>query len=94
MQCVTIKNGIECSFMSKKGCTFTNNACNTIVSQCEGCGHVMEFNGRSYCKTYADPSMKWSFGSCNFATHVEAPKVAEQKTVNPLKASKRASRGR
>ena len=94
MQCTTIKNGLECSFMSSRGCGFTSGACNTIVEQCTGCNRILELATGKYCATYADPSAKWSFGTCNFATHIEAAKPQEHKPVNPLKASKRASTGR
>lgn len=90
MQCTTIKNGIECNFMANRGCTFSGGACSPVVEQCEGCARVIEQPTGRYCKSYADPATKWAFGTCNFATHIEAPKVAEHKPVNPLKASKRA----
>jgi hypothetical protein len=92
MQCVTLKVGTECTFMAKGGCSYPGNICETIVDQCQGCAHTMESGGATYCETYASPKVKWSFGTCNFATHIERPEPAEQKKVNPLKASKRAGR--
>jgi hypothetical protein len=44
-----------------------------------------------YCHTFPDPAAKWRFGACNFATHVKGQAKVEIK-LNPLKASKRASR--
>jgi hypothetical protein len=94
MLCVTIKTGVDCTFMSKKGCTYTGGACNPIIEKCEGCENVMDLPTGKYCKVYADPGAKWAFGTCNYCTHVELHAAVEQKHVNPLKASKRASRGR
>jgi hypothetical protein len=94
MQCTTIKQGSECFFMSTSGCSFTGGACNPVVEQCEGCDNItMQSSGR-FCRVYADPTAKWAFGSCNFATHVKAPQQVETKAINPLKASKRAAAGR
>lgn len=79
--------------MSKKGCTFLGGACHEIVPQCEGCGHILDCDGKKYCKSYADPSAKWMFGTCNLATHIQR-KLADTKKVNPLKASKKAAKGK
>lgn len=66
-----------------------------IVDKCEGCERVVGFEEEQYCPSYAQPARKWAHGVCNFATHVRAEigKGGEVK-VNPLKASKRAARGR
>ena len=44
-------------------------------------------------KLVPNPAKKWFDGRCNFATHIktESGKAAK---VNPLKASKRAAKGR
>lgn len=63
------------------------------VEQCEGCERVREFEGEKYCSSYPDPASKWAGGRCNFATHVKAEEGGHAK-VNPLKASKRAAKGR
>ncbi|AMK11741.1 MAG: PxxKW family cysteine-rich protein [Pseudodesulfovibrio sp.] len=66
-----------------------------VVEKCEGCERIVTFEEEGYCPTYAQPSRKWASGVCNFATHVraEVDKTGKVK-VNPLKASKRAARGR
>jgi hypothetical protein len=87
MQCTTIKNGVECNFMSARGCSYTSGACNAVVEQCTGCARIVEFPSGKFCATYADPGAKWAFGTCNFATHIEMAKPQEHKPVNPLKAS-------
>ena len=94
MQCNTTKMGFECFFMTKKGCTFGGGSCHEIVPQCEGCGHVMESGGKKYCKAYPDPAVKWQFGPCNLATHIQRKLQTEVKKVNPLKASKKAALGK
>ena len=94
MLCTTEKNGTECFFMSKRGCTFNGGRCHTVVPSCEGCNHVKEFENGNFCVPYADPAAKWRAGICVKATHVKRDSGAEQETkhVNPLKASKRGMR--
>ena len=64
-----------------------------IIDKCEGCDRIREFEGENFCSSYASPASKWAGGRCNFATHV-AVQVAAAAKVNPLKASKRAAKGR
>jgi len=96
MECTTVRPGTRCKFMSSKGCTYMEGVCFEIVEQCEGCGRVTEYGDRKFCAVYPHPAMKWRSGICNFATHVkkEVPKDESGKKINPLKAAKRASRGR
>lgn len=63
-----------------------------VVDKCEGCERVVEEDGSRYCKTYVNPEAKWKLGICNFATH-QKPEIKVAKVrINPLKASKRASK--
>jgi hypothetical protein len=63
-----------------------------VVDKCEGCERVVEEDGSRYCKTYVNPEAKWRLGICNFATH-QKPEIKVAKVrINPLKASKRASK--
>ena len=64
-----------------------------VTEQCNGCDRVRTFEGQEFCSSYAIPSKKWTLGRCNFATHIKVEVVAKAK-VNPLKASKRAAKGR
>ena len=64
-----------------------------IVDQCNGCDRVRDFENEQFCSSYPNPANKWSYGRCNFATHAKM-EVAAQAKVNPLKASKRAAKGR
>lgn len=64
-----------------------------VIDKCEGCGRVRDFEGAHYCSSYPMPSSKWAMGICNFCTHQRASIAASAK-VNPLKASKRAAKGR
>ena len=57
-----------------------------VVEQCAGCERVRAFEGQEYCSSYPVPARKWAGGKCNFATG--------KAKVNPLKASKRAAKGR
>ena len=63
-----------------------------VVDKFEGCERVVEEDGSRYCKTYVNPEAKWKLGICNFATH-QKPEIKVAKVrINPLKASKRASK--
>lgn len=99
MQCNTLKPGWECAFMSTGGCGFAEpkasgrNECEPVVEECTGCENVHEFLAVKYCKSFPSPEDKWRLGLCNFATHKKVAKASQDPKVNPLKASKRASRG-
>ncbi len=93
MQCVSLKKGVECAFMTRKGCNFNGGQCHTVVESCTGCSRAASFEEGMFCTVVPNPANKWSKGSCNFATHVERKKAEETRTINPLKASKRASKG-
>jgi len=82
--------------MSRQGCRYLNGACLEIVEKCEGCGRIVSYDTGEYCGVFPNPEAKWHGGICNFATHVkkEIPKDATGKKINPLKAAKRASKGR
>ena len=94
MVCQTVKAGVECVFMNKKGCGFNGGTCHTIVEQCNGCAKVMEYSGTSYCMLYPDPAGKWSFGRCTGSTHAKVENKAVDQKINPLKASKRKTKGK
>ena len=79
--------------MTAKGCTFNGGVCHTVVEKCAACDHEIDFNGERYCRTYPDPASKWLLGKCNFATNIVKEEVKETKQVNPLKESKRRSKG-
>ena len=64
-----------------------------VIDKCEGCGRIRDFEGAQYCLSYAMPATKWSLGACNFSTHTRVAQIAQGK-VNPLKASKRAAKGK
>ena len=65
-----------------------------VIDKCEGCERIRSFEGQSYCSSFPSPSGKWRMGSrCNMATHIQTQHTAAQK-VNPLKASKRAAKGK
>ena len=64
-----------------------------IVEQCSGCDRVRVFAEQEFCSSYSNPAHKWASGRCNFATHLKAAGAGGSR-VNPLKASKRAAKGR
>ncbi len=92
MICETIKAGTECTFMSKKGCTFNSGSCHTIIEKCEGCNKIIEHDTGKFCMVYPDPAGKWAIGGCPSASHIKLTKAEEAQKINPLKASKRASK--
>lgn len=63
-----------------------------VVEKCNGCERIIEVESVKYCKTYVNPEAKWRLGICNFATHAKPEFNLVTVRVNPLKASKRASR--
>ena len=91
MLCATTREGLECSFMSNKGCSYLGGTCMPIVEACQGCDRTMSVLQGVYCKSYPAPSEKWRRGNCNFATHIKE-EVKEAAKINPLKASKRSNK--
>lgn len=63
------------------------------VEQCTGCDRVRDFDDQKFCSSYPEPASKWVGGKCNFATHIKV-EATDKAKVNPLKASKRAAKGR
>jgi len=94
MICQTVKEGTECFFMTKQGCSINGGTCHTIVESCEGCDRIREYPSGRYCTSYPRPESKWRNGGCNFATHVEHEPQKEEKKLNALKASKRKASGK
>lgn len=95
MHCVTVKAGTDCAFMTKSGCGFNGGSCHQVVEQCEGCQRVMETPTGRYCSSLPNPSAKWRTGQCNFATHVKLESSSRQSAkINPIKASKRSTKGK
>ena len=95
MICGVIKVGKECTFMTKKGCSFNGGECYAIVDRCQGCQRVALFPAGQFCIACPDPAAKWSARDCNLATHIVREKVPQMvKAVDPLKASKRKAAGR
>ena len=75
------------------GRTFNGARVQPAIDKCEGCGRVRDFEGAQYCSSYPMPASKWTMGNCNFSTHTRVMQAAQGK-VNPLKASKRAAKGK
>lgn len=92
MLCQTIKPGTDCAFMSKKGCGFNGGSCHVIVEKCNGCNKILELPTGTYCRVYPDPAAKWGARSCPTASHLKLEVKESTQKVNPLKASKRASK--
>lgn len=85
--------GFEGATMTQDGMMYNGFLCLPIVEQCQGCDRAQAFENKEFCTSYPMPVSKWSMGRCNFATHVKREIKASAK-VNPLKASKRASKGK
>lgn len=92
MICSSVKEGVDCFFMTKEGCRFNGGTCHTIVGQCEGCQKVKEFPTGNYCLVFPDPAAKWRTGKCSMATHLKESNNIKNGKLNPLKASKRMAR--
>ncbi|EPR30461.1 hypothetical protein dsat_1601 [Alkalidesulfovibrio alkalitolerans DSM 16529] len=88
-------NALQGAVKTEKGLSFKGFIMEPIIDKCEGCDRAVAFEDTTYCPSYAKPARKWSYGICNFATHVKAEKTKTGEVkINPLKASKRAARGR
>ena len=94
MNCEAIKIGMDCAFMTKKGCSYNGGNCYPVIDRCQGCERAKAFPAGQYCIVCPDPSTKWSGRDCNMATHIVKAKAEPVKEVNPLKASKRKAAGR
>jgi hypothetical protein len=89
MVCETMKQGVECLFMKKTGCSYNGAKCYTIVESCDGCTRILEFETGKFCANFPYPAQKWQKGACSMSTHVKKAPKAEGQKINPLKASKR-----
>ncbi|MFH1091936.1 MAG: PxxKW family cysteine-rich protein, partial [Pseudomonadota bacterium] len=67
MLCATLKQGLDCAFMTKKGCDFNGGSCKPVLAQCEGCERLAVFPTGKYCLSFPDPTVKWRRGPCNMA---------------------------
>ncbi|WP_147821393.1 PxxKW family cysteine-rich protein [Salidesulfovibrio onnuriiensis] len=86
---------LEGAVMTADGLSYKGVIMEPVVEKCDGCERIVTIEEKNFCPSYAQPERKWAHGVCNFATHVRATVDSEGKTkVNPLKASKRAARGR
>ncbi len=86
---------LDNAVMTDTGLTLNGVVMEQIIDKCEGCERVVEHTSGKYCSSYAQPAAKWGRKACNFATHVRAEVDQTGKVkINPLKASKRAARGR
>jgi len=86
---------LEGAVMTENGLLMNGVTCQAVIDKCDGCDRINEFEGGRFCSSYPQPEKKWKLGACNFATHIKATVDNQGKIkVNPLKASKRAARGR
>ncbi len=92
MVCKTVRDGMECPFMTVKGCSFNGGICHEIVDQCSGCNRSSEYQSGWYCAACPEPSVKWKNGNCNLASHVTTASSQKKSKINPLKASKRKNK--
>lgn len=76
-----------------EGVTVNGFVISPCVEQCTGCERMRAFDDQNFCSSYPEPASKWAGGNCNFATHTKTQTIDKAK-VNPLKASKRAAKGR
>lgn len=65
-----------------------------VVEKCDGCERIVEEADNKFCQSYLNPGAKWRLGICNFATHAKPEITITKIRVNPLKAAKRASKGK
>jgi len=91
----TGNNVVDLAEKTDEGLRYNGFILEPVVEKCNGCERIVNRDGSDYCTSYPTPAAKWASGVCNFATHVRASLDKEGNVkVNPLKASKRAARGR
>lgn len=86
-------NVLEGATKTAEGVMLNGFVLQPIVEKCEGCDRIRLFEEEKFCASYPTPERKWVGGKCNFATHLKTV-AADKAKVNPLKASKRAAKGR
>lgn len=84
---------LENAVKTEAGVLINGITCQPVVEKCDGCDRIRDFESERYCSSYPAPARKWNLGRCNFATHVRDIAKGAAK-VNPLKASKRAAKGK
>ncbi len=96
LACITIKQGKECVFMKKNGCSYNGGQCHPIIEDCQDCSNIELQSEQNFCTIFAEPSLKWNDGYCNMSTNSNGKDSDkngdETKKINPLKASKRSMR--
>jgi hypothetical protein len=86
---------LEGGVLTENGLLLNGVLCQAVIDKCDGCERIKTVDGARFCSSYPQPERKWKLGVCNFATHVKGTVDNQGKVkVNPLKASKRAARGR
>lgn len=73
---------------------FSSGKFKSVIEKCDGCEKIVAVEADRFCRAYIDPSAKWRLGICNFATHAKPEIITSTIKVNPLKAAKRAAKGR
>ena len=76
------------------------NGFQPVEPRCLGCGNIvtqtqfLEVPAVNLCRIYFNPEGRWSGGHCPMGTHVKKKVEMEAKALDPIKASKRAAKGR
>ncbi|MDR2368681.1 MAG: PxxKW family cysteine-rich protein [Deltaproteobacteria bacterium] len=81
MQCDSVKTGVECSFMAKKGCGFSGGTCRPITEKCEGCDRIKPHGEQKFCAAFPDPTVRWRLGNCSLATHIKTESKSDASKV-------------
>ena len=95
LSCNTVKQGKDCVFMKKNGCSYNGGNCHPVVENCDDCSNIETFEQGNFCRVYAEPALKWNAGFCNMSTNSngkDSETDSKAKKINPLKASKRSMR--
>ncbi|MFO7718095.1 MAG: PxxKW family cysteine-rich protein [Thermodesulfobacteriota bacterium] len=89
------KQYFEGAKKTEQGLEYNGFILSPVIDKCDGCERAVWFEDEQFCTSYPNPERKWAHGACNFATHVKASVgKGGQVKVNPIKASKRAARGK
>lgn len=93
-----------CTYRTKGGFCKRPDRCQPCIDKCVRdqnedyeirCERTLDQHGQTYCISYPDPSLLWSrpYG-CPMGFHRQVRKTEIKHKLNPIKAAKRARKGR
>ncbi len=57
MHCESVKPGVDCTFMTKKGCSFNGGKCKTVVEAWTGCDRTLCYEDQTSVLLFRIPRL-------------------------------------